>query len=366
MKSKRKDKILIVDDDPLNLLILEEVLGKEYDLYKASTAEEAIEAAGKFHPDLILLDIMMPGANGYEVCRQLRSNKYLQLTKIILVSSKALLKDRLDGYKAGADDYISKPFDTDELLAKVRIFIRLKSVEEIDRAKDDLINLFSHETRTPMHSVIGFAKFLLDSPNLAPEEKESVKMIIESGANLLDLINKTILLGSLRKENRELSVSQITPDHLCKTAIEKKRSDLDMKNISVNTDFEVNEPMSVDVELIETSLTYLLDNAIKHSPEGGDVLFKSAKNQQNGITLLLRDHGSGIPKDRLDNLFDEFGVDDIAHHGRGHGLSLAIIKYIMEMHGGEVEAENNQDEPGSTFFLRFSDDVLKIPSAKSE
>jgi len=120
----QKHKILIVDDDDLNVEIIEEILDDDFEFRSASNGTEALEIAAFFLPDLILLDIMMPDIDGYEVCRQIRNNQKLSLTKIILLSAKQLVSDRLDGYRSGADDYISKPFDPEELIAKINVFLR--------------------------------------------------------------------------------------------------------------------------------------------------------------------------------------------------------------------------------------------------
>ncbi len=122
-----RSRILVVDDNPTNIKIAKAVLGEDYDLALAVTGEEALEIAPAFRPDVILLDIMLPGIDGYEVCRKIRGNPALRHTKIIMVSAKAMISGRLQGYEAGADDYITKPYEEDELLAKVRVFLRLKS-----------------------------------------------------------------------------------------------------------------------------------------------------------------------------------------------------------------------------------------------
>jgi signal transduction histidine kinase len=349
---KKKNKILIIDDDAMNLLILEEILGKDYELIIAGTGNEAIELTEKNSPDLILLDIMMENENGYDVCKRLKSNKNIQFTKIILVSSKAMLKDRLTGYSSGADDYLSIPFDPEELMAKVKVFIRLKSVEEIDRVKDDLINIFSHETRTPLNGIIGFAKLLKESPSLENEEKEFVDLIIESGMSLLSLSNKAILLSSLRKENKELDKEEIPTKTLIERAIEKLAAQFEQKKISVKNNAE-EFTLIADEQLTMTAVSYLLDNALKFNKEEGEITVSSGTDEQNRFFIKIKDTGCGIPPARLDQLFDEFGIEDVSHHGRGHGLSLAIVKYIMILHQGEVVAANNENENGSCFTLLF-------------
>ena len=122
-----RTKILIVDDNPTNVAIMEEILGESYDLKTAVTGEESLEIAPDFQPDLILLDIMLPGIDGYEVCRQLRTQSAFQDTIIIMVSAKGMVSERYEGLKAGADDYITKPFDEEELLESVAFFLK-KSV----------------------------------------------------------------------------------------------------------------------------------------------------------------------------------------------------------------------------------------------
>lgn len=163
---KHENKILIVDDNPINLEVLEERL-EGYHLAMAESGEEALKLVPTFQPDLILLDIMMDGMDGYQVCRELRKNPAYKQIKIIMVSAKALLSERMEGYKVGADDYVTKPFDGHELLAKVKVYLRLKSVEEIDQIKSDLLKLLLHETNTPLNTIIAPAEMLKENENLS-------------------------------------------------------------------------------------------------------------------------------------------------------------------------------------------------------
>ena len=123
----KKTRILVVDDDPMNLKFLKEILADQYNVESALSGEEALEIIVDFVPEILLLDIMMPGIDGYEVCKRIRANKKLANMKILLVSAKAMLNEKLMGYEVGADDYITKPFEHEELLAKIKIFIRLST-----------------------------------------------------------------------------------------------------------------------------------------------------------------------------------------------------------------------------------------------
>ena len=123
-------RLLIVDDHPTNIFCLKELLEDDYQLTTAMSGEEALALAPVCRPDLVLLDVMMPGIDGYETCRRLRALPELHHTKILMVSARAMLQERMQGYEAGADDYIVKPFEEEELLAKIRVYVRLTPIDE--------------------------------------------------------------------------------------------------------------------------------------------------------------------------------------------------------------------------------------------
>lgn len=150
---KQKHKILVVDDNEMNLTILREILESDYTVRTCMSGEEALEVLADDQPEIVLLDIMMPGIDGYEVCRRIRQEKKLAHTKVIMVSAKAMVDERLKGYEVGADDYVTKPFNDEELLSKVRVFLRLKSVEEVDAFKTETLRMLSDQLRTPLRSL---------------------------------------------------------------------------------------------------------------------------------------------------------------------------------------------------------------------
>ena len=132
---------MAVDDNPLTLTILEEILGDDAFFTTARGGVEALEKVHSFAPDLVLLDIMMPDLDGIEVCKKIRETPAVRHMKVVMVSAKSSVGERLEAYEAGADDYITKPFDEDELVAKVKVHLRLKSVEELDQLKSNLLVL---------------------------------------------------------------------------------------------------------------------------------------------------------------------------------------------------------------------------------
>ncbi len=193
---KPREKILLVDDNPTNIAILEEILEEDYQVAIAMCGEEALAAAPDFRPDMILLDVMMPGIDGYETCRQIRANPTLKNTKIIMVSAKALVSERLQGYEAGANDYITKPFNKDELLAKVRVYLRLKCVEEVDQLKSNVITLLNHESGTPLHIILLAVDLLQLEDDMDAEQQKACLEDIRQSANPIRQDPSPVRLGS--------------------------------------------------------------------------------------------------------------------------------------------------------------------------
>lgn len=357
MTIKQKQKILIVDDDPLNVEIVEEILGDQYEFKSAVSGDEALAEISDFMPDIVLLDIMMPGMDGYEVCRRIRSNEKLALIKIILVSAKQMLRDRLDGYRAGADDYMTKPFDPEELMAKIKVFLRLKSVEEVERIKSDLLSVFSHETRTPLHTIIGFATLLLENKSLSENETEALTHIMKSGQDMLDLIEKTILLSHLRDGESILKEQEVSIKRLVDLAAERISYESNHHNIEIKSQVSSDSYLLVDEDLFVTAISCLLDSAIKYADPNTELKVTADVSDEKNYKLLVEARGKCIKASKMETMFSEFEVDDVSHHGRGHGLGLSLLKHIIEMHDGEVSASSDNDTK-STFF------VIKLPASR--
>jgi len=355
MRNNREHKILIVDDDPMNIEIIEEILGELYSIKSVSSGEDAIDTAHEFMPDLILLDIMMGGIDGYEVCRRIRNNDKLALTKIILVSAKQMLQDRLEGYSAGADDYISKPFDPEELRAKIKVFLRLKFVEEVEKTKSDLISVFSHETRTPLHTVIGFAKLLKINPTLKPEDYEAVEYIIDSSKHLLELIDQTILLGNLRsRKNIYLGETDILS--CLDEVMEKAQQRLTGFSHSIVNNSKKNPILiSGDYELLLTAFSSLLFVFAGDSSLSVSVSFDIADDDQGKLVALeFLLQGIVVSDAKSAELFKAYQTEDVLHYGTGgYGVSLALLKQIIELHNGTVAMTFPELEHSVSFSLRI-------------
>jgi two-component system sensor histidine kinase/response regulator len=345
-------QILAVDDNPRNLAILQRCLGQEFDLTQAVSGQEALEIATRLRPDVILLDIMMPGLDGYETCRRLRGIPEVAGTKIIMVSAKAMTSERLEGYAAGADDYIVKPFDSDELISKVRVYARLKSVEEVDRLKSDLLDLLSHETGTPLTGIMGGLALLRDDSSLSKEQLELLEVAEVSTLRLQALVKRVCLIAQLKARTMPVIREPFDLRDLVANALEAVHGQAEKARVKMMLEPGESVPASGDVSLLLWVVEALLENAIRLSPRDGLVSVHVGL-EASGPCLSVSDQGPGIEPELLPRIFQEFVVADIKHHKKGSGLSLAAARLVAENHGGTLSVETELGR-GSVFHLKLA------------
>lgn len=343
-------KILIVDDIVQNIEIIRTFLEDTYILDSAESGEEALEKIPVFKPDLILLDIKMPGMDGYEVCKTIRENEEYNHIRIMMVSALTMIEERLKGYESGADDYITKPFIAEELEAKINVFLNLKRTTEVDKLKSDLLALFSHETRTPLNTIIGMSSLLMEDDEIDEETKSTISMIQDSGNQLHKFVEKTSFLCDLKSsQDIEKTNEKVLPQ--LKNACNAQRDALSAKGIIVNNCIDPELEIEGDWFMIYEAISYLINNAIKFSPENGQINIAQEKDD-NYLKLMISDQGNGIESGWTSKIFDEFAIHDLMHHQKGQGLSLAIAKHVMRLHDGYIKAENGTDQ-GAVFTMGF-------------
>lgn len=355
---KIKNRVLLVDDDPTILQLISDIFSStnEYDLMSVTSGEEALEKFHDFVPDLLLLDIQLPGMNGYTVCQKIRADRSLGFVKIIMISGMAQIKERLLGYEAGADDYMAKPFNADELLAKVRVFMQLKKREEVDMIKTNLLTLVTHETGTPLNGIIGCAELLLENSSLSSKDRELVRMIADSGNQLHQFMRKALLLCKL-KAGFELNVYQEQLQKNLQQIINSFKKAAARKGVTFVTELTEDIILNVDWSLVVEALRLLVDNAVKFSPDGGVVKISSSRDD-NFCLITIADQGAGIEPGQQDNIFTEFAIRDVSHHCQGQGISLAIVRHVVTCHNGTVTVSGERGE-GTVF-------TVKIPLAEAQ
>ena len=250
----RPSRILAVDDNPMNLTVLKSLLA-DYTLQTTASGAEALAIAPMYRPDLVLLDIMMPGIDGYATCRRIRGNPSLRHTKIIMVSAKSELNERLAGYQAGADDYITKPFDGDELLAKVRVYLKLKSVQEVEEVKNRMIEVLQHSNRTPLNNIISYAELLACGCELDEGMRaEAPKVILRNARRLQRLLEKGETLASMKSGRFGFA---FTPGDIC-IVVRYVLEDLAPKILDRGVNIESTLPSSADATFDHEQMRFVI------------------------------------------------------------------------------------------------------------
>ncbi len=350
----KEKTILAVDDDAINIDVYELLFANDYDLRTARSGEEALEVAARVRPDLILLDVMMPGLTGYEVCARLREDDQLRFCKVLLVSAKASRAERIAGYEAGADDYVTKPFCHDELVAKVRVFLKLKSVEQLDQLKTGVLGVLSHETRTPLQHILGAAELMRASADdIDADAVEELCGLIIGGAERLErLMGRGLLLTEFRNGDVELDSKPFDAVALIARAVDKHREAAKRKDIEIRLVTPPQMMIEGDEAYFAILPDALIDNAIKFQREGEPVTVQLTETDDHLVELSVVDNGEGIDPNFVPHIFDGLIVEDVRHHSSGPALSLALCSAITEAFGGEIEVTS---EPGreTSFVAKF-------------
>tara|TARA_R110002049_G_scaffold2750_3_gene21849 strand:+ start:45368 stop:46483 length:1116 start_codon:yes stop_codon:yes gene_type:complete len=337
-------RVLIVDDNPVNCEICVEILEADFRTRVASSGEEAIAIAESFEPDIILLDIMMPGMDGLEVCRRIR-NSTRPWTKIILVSAKSQLSDRLAGYDAGADDYITKPFDEEELLAKINVAVRMKGVEEIDDVKHRLLDVMQHGTRTPLTHIVANADLLANMGEMltSDERRQQAETISNSATQLAHWVTAAEQLmafktGRVQFESEQRNLAAVVRELAGHEPFASEESGI---KIRVHGDDEL--VAEIDVEFFELMVSSLVREATAQCLDGHEVTIFIGQRPQGVACVSVTRSGKPISAELMPEYFELFSSFDDVIDGQSDGISLAIAREIALFHNGSIRAKNLPD-----------------------
>lgn len=363
--ARKSVKILAVDDTPDNLFILESILGdvEEYNLDCVENGTTALDKVQDDPPDLILLDVMMPGLDGYEVTRRIRQNQQLPYIPILLVTAHDH-SSLTEGLDSGADDFIRKPFDINELMARVRSLLRLKhSIDEqsaMIRQRDDFVARLTHDLRTPLVA----ANRMLDMMQqgifgeTSEEVTEALGSVISNNENLLKMTNNVLQVYRHEAGQKKLVRSPLSLYSLAKEVVQELRPLADEKAVDLTLNAASADDYKSAGDLIELRrlLTNLVGNAIKFT-DSGSISVNFSINPDacepiptpEAIEIAVKDTGAGIDEDAKEQIFEWFQQGD--HMRAGSGLGLHLSKRIAEMHGGTLTLEDSEVGKGSTFVL---------------
>lgn len=363
--------ILIVDDTPENLISLKKVLERHnFEVDTASSGEEALKKVLKNEYVLIILDVQMPGMDGFEVAEAISGYSKARETAIIFLSAaNTELKFITKGYSSGGLDYITKPVDMDILLLKVKTFYRIyeqsrKLIEiqkalldeiefrkKAERKKDEFISIASHELKTPLTSVKGYVQLLgrsIDKGDIETVKKHLAKAQVQL-EKLNDLIADLLDISKIESGKLKFNKKQFSLDRLLDGVLEVIHQ--------ANPEFKIikkgvaDQIIYADEMRIEQVIVNFLTNAIKYSPGTSEIVV-NVKIEGDKLYLGVRDFGIGIAPELQKNVFEKFyRVEETSIHFQGLGIGLYISAEIINRHGGEVGVKSKLGEGSEFYFM---------------
>jgi len=358
------NRILIVEDDPMSSQLLQDLLESEgyTNLATAPDGPTALQQIAEETPDLILMDVMMPGMTGFDVCKQLKENPKTVTIPIVLVTALSDRDTRLKGLEMGANDFLTKPIDEAELLARTRSLLKLKElhdeIAELARERIEFVGQVSHELRTPLFAVSGLTEMLLDGEVTDPDQAQRyLETIYEQSNHLSKIVNDLLDLSRLERDQLDLELTPLLlnsflDDTLVLLHPEAGKQDIDLRLGEVVEDLLV---LADEVRLRQVMVN-LLNNALIYNDPGGWVEV-SASRDGRWARISVNDSGWGIHESDLPHIFDRFYRGrDAQEKGvpRGSGLGLALVQEIVRSHGGQIWAASEGIRgKGSNFNLRL-------------
>ena len=383
MSEPQKYDILIVDDNPTNLQLLGSTLREvDYNVEAALNGKEALEWMDEKAFDLVLLDVMMPEMDGFQVCEIIRQNNQLDNLPILFLTAKTDKESILVGFKTGAQDYITKPFETGELLARVKTHLELRRSKELlketnqlleervaertkelaeanaelldlDDSKTEFLNIISHEIRTPLNGVLGFLNLLKERID-SDELKFYLKMLDETATRLEKFSLTALHITNLKVKKNLIDRREIFVDKLVSEVVGDMSDQLTRKGIDISFNSTGSHSISGDYELLSLCIMHILENSIHFSdPDSRIRIITESHNQE--VICSVSDQGWGFSDDAMKKLFEMFSPGE-PHIDSNKGLSLYLVKLIIDAHNGKIEVRNNADV-GATVKLTFRRNV---------
>lgn len=350
----KKAKILIIDDTERDLRLFEAILITQgYETVLCPGGEEAPKKTQDEHPDVIILDVMMPGLDGFEVCRRIKKDPKTAPIPILMVTALKERTDRLAGIEAGANDFLTKPVDSQELILRVRNAVYAKSLfgklkdnyeklKELETSRDFLIHMIVHDLRTPLMGISANLELLqlTGKKNLDQKQKKYVAQGLNSVSIFIEMISSLLDINRFEQGKMELNLRLCDLRDTAREAIEM----LGALKSNYNISFELSKgPINVscDPDIIRRVIVNLLGNAIDNTPKGGKVEL-SMKVKDNQTKIAVIDNGQGIPPGYHTKIFEKFGQIEMRKENKKYstGFGLTFCKLAVEAHSGLIGVES--------------------------
>ena len=374
-----KSLILIVDDVPENLQVLASYLSRVgYEVLPATSGSKALNFARARMPDLILLDVSMPEMDGFEVCRCLKNIPELSHIPVIFITARTGIEDVVGGFNVGGIDYVTKPFNSTELLARVHTHLELKNARDallkynqelnrqgnelrrLDEEKNRLLSIVSHDMRGSFANVINVCEGLLDPEDATPREdtEETLRLVAQEAGHMILLGENLLNVDAIDRGALRLRPERIDPAESVAFVAGKHRRSAAGKNITItvlpasgaDTPTQVNADRTALVQVLDN----LVSNAVKYSPPGGEITLGVAPAPDAaGLRFTVTDTGPVLTHEDEEKLFSEFATLSARPTGKEHsfGLGLWIVKRMTEAMHGKVSYERKAHGIGSHFHV---------------
>ena len=355
--------VLVVDDTIENLRLLSNMLSEQgYDVRAVTSGPQALQAVEREPPDLILLDINMPEMDGYEVCRRLKARDRSKDVPVIFLTALADTSDKVRAFEAGGVDYVTKPFQLDEVLARVKTHVALRRarvalagsygrLRALEQLRDDLVHMVVHDMRSPLLALLVNLRVLTRGSALSDDGRETLTDAIRSAEVLSRMAND--LLDVSRLEDDKMPLQRAVWD-LTQMAGEV-RSALGTLDRDRRIEIESLGAVAVtcDGALVRRVLENLVINGIRHTPRGSRLRISIAGGDGR-VRVAVHDEGPGVPSEARNKIFEKFASVETRREQRYHsaGLGLAFCKLAIEAHGGTIGVDSLVST-GSTFWFEL-------------
>jgi two-component system, sensor histidine kinase and response regulator len=384
--------IMIVDDNPANLKLLEDMLVRQgLETRSFPRGRLALAAAAKSPPSLILLDINMPEMNGYEVCELLKADSRLRDVPVIFLSALNDTADKVRAFETGAVDFISKPFQFEEVHARVETHLKLHHLQRelklhnerleelvaartrelaeanqrltiLDRSKNEFLGLISHEFRTPLNGVLGIGEIVLQGLAANDENRELQEIFERSRHRILSILDDALLLTEIDVNAGQFTAGPVSLHAVMSQAIERTMELAALRRVTV-APFPENESFIVGhEELLVRALRALLETAVKFSDVNQTVRVSSEALPDRAY-LTIESQGSAIPESVLSTFFDLFAISEASTAAGDLGFGPPVAARILSLFGSTVGVENCAP-PGIRFHVSLRNEVLKASGAR--
>ncbi|MGE0745773.1 MAG: hybrid sensor histidine kinase/response regulator [Rhodospirillales bacterium] len=355
--SASPDLILVVDDDEMQRLVAREFLESAgFTVAEAEDGPTGFAQARTLRPALILLDVMMPGIDGFEVCRRIRADAEIGNLPVLITTGLDDWDAIERGFEAGATDFLTKPVNWPLFRHRMRFMLRASRIdselreakdqaESANRAKAAFLAAMSHELRTPLNAIIGFSEVIKDEilgASAKPEYTEYARHIHSSGGQLLDIINDILDMARFEAGEMTLREDEFPLSDLIAQVVEQFAGRAAAAGVSVECTLPDDLPgVAGDQARLRQALSNLISNAVKFNRDGGHVRVRAAADDEGGLRIEVDDDGIGIDPDVVPRIMEPFRQADErlsrTHEGVGLGLPLAVA--IARRHGGRVEID---------------------------